>query len=179
MNSYYKQSVAIFGLAIPLTVMGVLAGGALYSVSVINKKFKVKKVEYTKALVVDQQTAKLQAQVAQNGSHLARWNNVLSTETRGTFIDHWKVAEKKFSGRELTRGPHNWINYSEGIGKGIMQPASQVEMSFSGTYRAMQLTLMEVESKLPQLQLDSLVMSPDAQNEKLNFKTTFTVWTEK
>ena len=70
------------------------------------------------------------------------------------------------------------MNYSEGLGKGISQPASQVEMKFTGTYRAMQLALMEVESKLPQLQLDSLVMAPDSGAKKINFTTKFTVWTK-
>ncbi len=83
----------------------------------------------------------------------------------------------KFSGKELTKTSHNWINYSDGIGKGIDQPASQVNMSFSATYRAMQLALLEMETKLPNMQLDSLTITPDTNSDSINFETTFTVWT--
>lgn len=104
---------------------------------------------------------------------------MLASETRGTFVDHWKAAEEKFKGNELTRSPHNWINYSEGIGKGIDQPSSQVSMGFSATFRAMQLALMEVETKLPQMQLDSIIMKPEKNGGRINFSTQFTVWTQK
>ena len=57
------------------------------------------------------------------------------------------------------------------------QSASQVEMNFSATFRAMQMLLIEIESTLPQMQLDSLSMSPDTGG-KLNFKTIYTVWTK-
>jgi len=178
MTSYYKKSVAIFGLVLPLLGLGLLACACLYGVSSVKKKFASKKVAYDKAQIAEQKTTQLQGRVASNGTHLKDWQKVLSSETRGTFVEHWKVAEKKFSGQEFTRAPHNWVNYSEGLGKGISQPASQVEMKFSGTYRAMQLALMEIESKLPQLQLDSLSMTPDSSGGKLNFTTKFTVWTQ-
>lgn len=178
MNSYYKHSVAVFGLTLPLLAVAVVAGACLYGVSSIDQKFKKKHIVYNKAQIEEQKTTELQGRVAQNGNHLKDWQKVLSSETRGSFVEHWKVAEKKFTGKEFTRAPHNWVNYSEGLGKGIDQPASQVEMNFSATYRAMQLALMEIESKLPQLQLDSLTMTPDNSGEKLNFKTKFTVWTQ-
>lgn len=178
MNSYYKKSVAVFGLLLPLLAVGLLAGGALFGLSSVNKKYNAKQKEYKKAQIAEKKTAQLQGMVAKNGNYLKDWQKILSTETRGTFVEHWKVAERKFSGKEFTRAPHNWLNYSEGLGKGINQPASQVEMNFSATYRAMQLALMEIESKLPQLQLDSLTMTPDTGSGKLNFKTKFTVWTQ-
>jgi len=179
MSSYYKNSVAVFGIALPLLGIGLLGAGAYYGSSVISKKYKVKKVAYDKAQVAERHTLQLQAQVGQNGATLKNWQNLLSTETRSTFVDHWKVAEGKLSGNEFTRAQHNWLNYSEGLGKGVLQPASQVEMTFAATYRAMQMALLEIESELPQLQLDSLTMSPGAAGGKLNFKTTYTVWTQQ
>ena len=43
----------------------------------------------------------------------------------------------------------------------------------------MQLALLEVETKLPHMQLDSLTMTPADDGESINFNTTFTVWTLK
>ena len=114
-----------------------------------------------------------------NADTLKEWDRLLKTETRGSFLEHWKTAEGNFTGKELTKTSHNWVNYSEGIGRGVSQPASQVNMSFSATYRAMQLALMEMETTLPNMQLDSMTMTPDSNGKGLNFKTKFTVWTLK
>lgn len=180
MNSYYKQSVIVFGWVIPLLLMLAVILGMFYWSSDIDAKYKKKKSAYGRAQKAQQKMMELQGRVGQTGPLLASWENMLSTETRGTFLEHWKTAESKFSGRELTRSPHSWVNYSDGLGRGLKQPASQVNMSFSATFRAMQLALMEVESKLPQMQLDSLTMVPEEGNSNtLNFKTTFTVWTQK
>lgn len=178
MNSYYKKSIIVFGLALPLLCMVAIIGASLYMVSSTEKKFKAKSVEYAKAKAEERKIAQLQKVVGATGHHVKKWQHMLDTETRGTFDEHWKTAGKNFTDQEFTRAPHNWVNYSEGLGKGISQPASQVEMKFTGTYRAMQLALMEVESKLPQLQLDSLVMAPDSGAKKINFTTKFTVWTK-
>ncbi len=177
-NSYYQKSVAVFGLVLPLLVFCLLIGAALYYVSSINKKFQIKQRKYNKSQVEERAITALEKRAAENSSHLQNWQEILDKETRGTFVEHWKTAEKKFSGQEFSRAPHNWVNYSAGLGKGVAQSASQVEMNFTGTFRAMQLALMEVESKLPQLQLDSLSIAPHSSKRKLNFTTQFTVWTK-
>jgi len=37
--------------------------------------------------------------------------------------------------------------------------------------------LLEMETKLPNMQLDSLTITPDTNSDSINFETTFTVWT--
>lgn len=179
MNEYYKKSIAVFGIAIPVVLMAVIAIAALSMLSSTNVEYRKKKQVYDKDQNALKQISKLQGKVKQNASHLANWDSLMKNETRGTFLEHWKTAEKRFSGRELTKASHNWTNYSDGLGRGASQPASQVNMSFSATYKAMQLALMEMETRLPQMQLDSLTMKPDGNGEALKFDTTFTVWTLK
>lgn len=179
MNDYYKKAVTVFGIAIPCVIMALVAGVALYMSSSTSTEYKIKKKAFDKAQVALKQTMELQGQVQETGEYLKEWDHMLATETRGTFVEHWKNAEKNFSGKELTKTNHNWVNFSEGLGKGLTQPASQLNMSFSASYRAMQLALLEIETKLPQMQLDSMTMTPAANGETINFKTTHTIWTLK
>lgn len=179
MSDYYKQSVAVFGVGVPMLLMAAIAGVSLYKTSSVNKEHLVKKREYDKSQVAMRQSMELLGQVNKNKKLLSEWDRMLNTETRGTFLEHWKDAEKKFSGKELTKSSHNWVNYSEGLGKVVSQPASQVNMTFVATYRAMQTALMEIESTLPNMQLDSLTMTPASSGKSIDFKTTFTVWTLK
>ncbi len=179
MNEYYKKSVALFGMGIPLLLMAVIGGVALSMSSSVGADYKKKKKAYDMAQKTLRETMQLQGKVNENAGFLKAWDHLMATETRGSFLEHWKTAEKKFSGKELTKSSHNWINYSEGIGRGVSQPASQVNMSFTATFRAMQLSLMEMESKLPNMQLDSIKMTADNSGKAIKFNTTFTVWTLK
>ena len=159
--------------------MVIVAGVALYLTSSISGEYAAKKREYDESKAVMLKKMELLGKVNTNQKHLAAWDKMMRTETRGTFLEHLKKAERKFAGSEITKTSHNWLNYSEGIGKGISQPASQVTMTFLASYRAMQTAFMEMETMLPQMQLDSLEMSPDDGGKGINFKTTFTVWTLK
>lgn len=179
MNDYYKQPITIFGLVLPMLLFVILAGVALYMTSSVSGEYAAKKSEYDKAQTAKRQSMELLGKVNKNKRALAEWDRMMRTETRGSFLNHWKKAEKKFTGKELTKSSHNWTNYSEGIGRGVSQPSSEVKMTFMATYRAMQTALMEMESILPQMQLDSLTMSPDSNGKGINFETTYTVWTLK
>lgn len=178
MSNYYKQPITVFGAVIPLCLIAVLTLVAFFGWKKVDGKFKEKKVTYDKAQKAIAQKIQLQGVVAKNAPTLDQWQNNISTETRGTFIDHWKATEQKFKGVEFTRSSHKWTDFSSGIGKGVNQPASQIEMNFSASFRAMQLAMMEMETKLPQMQLDSLTITPDNSGKRLNFKTTHTIWNQ-
>ena len=178
MISYFKNAILICGLAIPIFIMVIIAAVVLFFSAKVDKNLKTSRASYEKAQKEQKEVAKLQAEVGQSTGYLKQWEDNLNAETRGTFLEHWKDAEKKFSGKEFSRFPHNWINKTDGLGKDVNQSASQVEMNFSATFSAMQRALIQVESTLPQMQLDSLSMTPDSKGERLNFKTQFTVWTK-
>ena len=179
MSDYYKQPVAVFGLALPMLVIVIIAGVVIYMSSSVSREYASKKKQYDISLNAKRESMELLGRVNANKKLLSVWDGMMRSETRGTFLEHWKNAEKKFTGKELTKSSHNWTKYSEGLGRGIGQPASQVKMTFLATYRAMQTALMEMESTLPQMQLDSLTMSPDSNGKGINFETTYTVWTLK
>lgn len=177
MSDYYRQPIAVFGLIIPIVVAVLMAGSVLYYTGSVKRKFAVKQKEYDLSQQAKRKIMMLRGQVNQNRESLKAWDEMLKTETRGTFLEHWRDASKDFNGKELTKTSRSWINYSEGIGKGVAQPSSQVVMSFVGTYRAMQQALMNLETMLPTMQLDSLDMSPEDSGKGVKFTTTHTVWT--
>ena len=177
MSDYYRQPIAVFGLILPIVLAVIIAGSVLYYTGSVKKKYAVKQMEYDRSQQAKQKITMLRSKVNQNRESLDAWDDFLKTETRGKFIDHLKVATEDFSGKELTRTSRSWINYSEGLGRGVSQPSSQVVMSFVGTYRAMQQALMNLETELPTMQLDSLEMSPDDNGKGVKFRTTHTIWT--
>ncbi len=177
MSDYYRQPIAVFGLIIPMVVMVILTGAVLFYTASVRDQYAIKKQKYDASLAAMRQVKMLRAQVQKNRSGLNAWDQLLQNETRGTFLEHWKDASKAFSGKELTKSSRSWNNYSEGLGKAVSQPSSQVSMSFVGTFRAMQTALMRLETTLPTMQLDSMDVKLDDRGKGVHFSTTHTVWT--
>ncbi len=179
MSEHYRQPITVFGLILPVVLMLILIVGVLSYTSSVKDDYVAKKKKYDMSQTSKRQVAVLRNQVREHKPKMAAWDNMLRSETRGSFLEHWKRASEGFTGKELTKSSRSWINYSEGIGKGISQPSSQVVMSFVGTYRAMQSALMKLETTLPTMQLDSLDMTQDINGRGVNFTTKYTVWTRK
>jgi hypothetical protein len=177
MSDYYKQPVAVFGLVLPIMIVLVLAGAVLFYTASVKDTYALKKQKYEQSQAAMRKVKMLRAQVEQNKASLDAWDRMLSTETRGTFLDHWKNAARNFTGKELTKSSRSWNNYSEGLGRGVSQASSQVVMSFVGTFKAMQTALMRLETTLPTMQLDSMDIKLDDNGKGVHFTTTYTVWT--
>lgn len=179
MTSQYEKPILTLGLFLPLGLILLLILILLGISFKINKNFKVKKGIYDKAQTELKQKKQLEQVVAHNEPLVTIWEESINKETRGSFVEHWKNAEKKFRGAELIRHLPQWRNESVGIGQGSKQPASQVDVSFIGTFRAMQQAFMEVETNLPQMQLDSMTMKPNKNGKLIDFKASYTVWTKE
>lgn len=176
-NQLYKKSIVIFGVALPLLVAAVILIAVIALANGITKKYEGKKIIYDENQTSITLMKILKSKVDKDADQLKRWDDLMTSETRGSCIEHWKVAEEKFKSTELNKLSHNWVNISDGIGSSAVMPASQVKMSFSGTFRAMQLSLLEFETKLPQLQLDRMTVTSDGNSNQLKFDTVFTLWT--
>ena len=162
MISYFKTPVIVFGIAVPLVVMAIVAIATAVISNKVDGKLALKTVEYQKDQNVEKQMAKLQVQVEQNAVHLKQWEDGIASETRESFLVHWKEVEKGLNGREFSRLRHTWLHSNDGLGEGIGQSVIQVEMEFLATFRAMQQALIAIESRLPQICL--LYTSPSPRD---------------
>ena len=66
---------------------------------------------------------------------------------------------------------------SGGFGSASAQKSSQLRIAFRGTFRTMQRAFLELETRMPQLQLQDLKMDPSStQSSLMNFQVTYTAW---
>lgn len=177
MEQDFKKSVAVFGLAIPMMVVALCVIALLVGKSKVNKSYQAKSQSYQKSQLVNQKMTMLKEKVAQESKVLDSWEVMLAAESRRSFTQHWKQVGQAFKSKEFQLELPSWKNKSSGLGSQVSQPASQVSMTFDATFRAMQIALMEMETRLPQMQLDSIQLKSGSDGETLNFKTQFTVWT--
>ena len=177
MNSDYKKSVAVFGMLIPVLLILGLTIVVFLKASGVHKEHEAKAQQQKIDAMARMQNAALEKKLSTQKEKLASWKAILAKEDRRTFLEHWKDVRKHFKAREFTGERPVWKNTSSGLGEDVDHSASEVVMQFDATYRAMQQAFLEVETKLPQMQLDSLKMSPNKDSGTLHFTTTYTVWT--
>jgi hypothetical protein len=177
MKANYQKAVGVFGFAIPLLFLILLISAVLVAHGRVDDTYRLRKRAFDQDLNTKRQIAQLEKKMHTEKEMLNAWLEMLAAENRRSFTEHWKTASLSFKGKELQWSLPAWKSQSAGLGKGVKQPASQVTMSFDATFRAMQIALMEMETRLPQMQLDSMSMKPNKEGRTMNFQTTFTLWT--
>jgi len=178
MSVDYKKSVGVFGFALPLGFLLVLMLGLLIGKSWVSKRYQQKSTAYEQSQNRQRQIAQLDKKVKVQRERLSQWKSLIDQGSRRAVMNQWKAAGASFKAKEFKMDLPIWKNKSSGLGAGVNQPSTQVSISFVATYRAMQLALLNVETYFPQMQLDSLQMTPSKDGYTLNVKTTHTIWTK-
>ncbi len=119
----------------------------------------------------------MESGVSRQVQHTKRWKKQLSAETANSFSTNIRQIMDRLPDKEISQ-----TSFEPTKGKGPMssasaQPASQISVSFRGTFRTVQRALLELETRMPQLQLQELRIDPISnQPSLLNFQVSYTAW---
>ena len=79
--------------------------------------------------------------------------------------------------KEYQRTSVEYPTGSTGFASASAQNSSQVKLAFRGTFRSVQQAFIELETRMPQLQLQELKIDPSSSSAStLNFQVTYTAW---
>jgi len=172
----YKQSIIFFGIVLPVLGLLAVVGGIFFLRSEMNESFALKTANYR--IYSQSRTAAMQTevQIKERREHLVRWKKDLSTETSSALRVHLKEISDKLPSKEFQETGFDPINSRSGFAAATQQKSSQFRLGFRGTYRSAQRAMLELETRMPQLQLQELKVSPSDQSTLLNFQVTYTAW---
>lgn len=174
---YYQQTVILFGLVIPA-----ILAAAVFSVSfVIRNKVTSSldaKVEKFGELEKSRRAAREQEIiVSAERENLERWTRQMSQETASGVTAKLRAISERLPDREFTQTSFERPTASAGFGEASAQKSSQIRLSFRGTYRSVQRAFLELETRMPQLQLQELRISPNANQPSMhNVNVSYTAW---
>ena len=176
---FYQQSVIFFGFVIP----AILTAGVIALCFIGSKKITAALDEKTDNFADTEQTrravAAIEPEVAIERENLERWQNRITRETTSTVTSHMRAIAENLPDREFQQTSFERPTGSSGFGSAAAQNASQVRLGFRGTYRSVQRAFVELETRMPQLQLQELRLSPNpTQPSMLNVQVSYTAWEE-
>ncbi len=176
----YRQPIILFGIILPLIVCAAVVGICFTLKSQMVDSFETK-VKNSKTATLGIAAARnVEKQVLSQRTQMERWNAQLALETKSLLNKNIREITEHLSkdeSKEIALSATEPISGKVGFASVSAQNSSQVRVVFRGTFRTMQRVFLELETRMPQLQLQDLQINPNSsQPSFLNFQVNYTAW---
>lgn len=176
MNPYYKQPIIAFGLAAPLVLLLVLFGLGFHYKGKLEQTYETRRNDYKNYQNNQKVREGLEQVVKRQQPVMNKWMALFDADTATTINGILGEVEKRFPGEEFQQTSYKRTNARSGIGGASSQASAQFEFKFRGTYRGLQNAFLEMETQMPQLQLDTLKIKQDSSRNVLTADLLYTAW---
>lgn len=173
----YRQSIVIFGIVLPVLIAAVVVSVGFMVKANMAASFENKQKTFKTYEQARLESLSVEALISNQRHHLDRWNEQLSQETASAVATHLRKICEHLPNKEIQQTAFERPSATGGFGSVSAQKSSQIRIAFRGTYRTLQRAFLELETRMPQLQLQELRIDPSAtQSALLNFQVTYTAW---
>lgn len=173
----YRQPIILFGIVLPILGAAAVVGGGFLLKAKMVSSFENKSTNYKTYEQGRLAGLEIEAQVTRQRQHLDRWEEQLSQETASSVATNLRSILERLPSKEIQQTAFERPSGGGGFGAAAAQNSSQIRIAFRGTYRTMQRAFLDLETRMPQLQLQDIRMDPSlSQSALMNFQVTYTAW---
>jgi hypothetical protein len=176
----YRQSIALFGIALPILGLVVLLGVCFLLKSKMTASFENKSRLFKSWETSRRQALEIETKIVNQRGYLNQWTALLAEESSSAVNSHLREIAETLPSKEFQKAGFDRTAGGGGFGSAIAQNSSQIRLALRGTYRTLQRAFLELESRMPQLQLQELRITPNAAQENqtplLNIQVVYTAW---
>jgi hypothetical protein len=174
---FYRQAIILFGVIVPIVIAAAIIGVGFLVKSNMTESYAMKEKNFKGYEQGRLAALEIESQVIRERKHLDRWNAQLSEETASAVATNLREISESLPGKEIQQTSFERPANSSGFGSASASSSSQIRMAFRGTFRTLQRAFLELETRMPQLQLQEFRMDPNSsQSSLLNFQVTYTAW---
>lgn len=174
----YKQPIILFGIVIPVLICGIIIGVCAMVKSKITASFDNKLQYYTGHEQSRIGALGIEAELGRQREFSEKWNELLEKETFSHVTTNLRMIGEGLPHKEFQQTAFERLGNSPGFGNASAQKSQSLRFNFRGTFRTVQRAFIELETKMPNLQLQELKIDPYTSGEAqlLNFQVTYTAW---
>jgi len=120
----------------------------------------------------------IETELSRQREDLERWNQLLEQETFSHVTTNLRKIGAELPPKEFQQTAFERLGKATGFGNVSAQKSSGLKFNFRGTFRTMQRAFLELETRMPNLQLQELKIDPNSTGDAqlLNFQVTYTAW---
>ncbi len=173
----YRQPIVLFGIVVPIVAAAAVVGLGLMAKSTMEASYANKEATFKAYQASRRAGLEIESQVSSQQQHVKRWVEQLDQESASTVTTHLREIAEHLPKTEFQQTAFDPSNTKSGFGSVTAQKSSQLKIAFRGSFRTMQQAFLELETRMPQLQLQDLKIDPSTnQSALLNFQVTYTAW---
>lgn len=174
----YKQPIIIFGIVLPLLICGAIFGigsavRGKFVTSYDEKASQYKGHQISKMLALETET-----QVVRQREVFQQWSEILEQDSFALLRANLRTIGEKLPPKEFQLPLPERLNNKLGFGMASAQDSTALRFNLRGTYRTVQKALLDLETRMPNLQLQDLRMDPNSNSDAslLSVQVTYTAW---
>lgn len=173
----YKQSIILFGIVVPVLIAVVVIGACAFFRSKITNSFD-NKVQYFSGYEQSRMGAlEIEAQLSRQRASSEGWQELVGQETFSLVTTNLRAIAEDLPPKEFQQTAFERLGQSNGFGAVTAQKSSGLKFNFRGTFRSVQKAFLELETQMPNLQLQELRIDPNSNGASLlNFQVIYTAW---
>ena len=174
----YKQSIILFAIVIPALIAALVIGACAFVRGKITDSFANKSHYYTGHEQSRLGALEIEAQLSRQRLASERWQELLGQETFSLVTTNLRGIAEGLPPKEFQQTAFERLSQSGGLGGVSAQKSSGLKFNFRGTYRTVQQVFLELETQMPNLQLQELRIDPSVNtgSSLLNFQVIYTAW---
>ena len=173
----YKQTIILFGIVIPAVIAAVVIGACAMLKGKIQTSFDNKAHYYAGHEQSRIGALGIEAEISRQREDSNRWEELLKEETFSHVTTNLRKIGENLPPKEFQQTAFERLGKSAGFGNASAQKSSGLKFNFRGTYRTVQRAFLELETRMPNLQLQELRIDPTSTDSSLlNFQVTYTAW---
>lgn len=180
--SPHRQAILVFGIAIPLLLLGIAFGGVHFGHAKLKRSYQEKVANLERYNTTKAQAVELEAFLTMNGrrDQADYWKSKLGQDLVESFTENLDKILAKYEPEVLRQTEIGRAPATGGFGSKTDHPYSKMQLRFEGGFKPMQLLLAELETEMPNLVLESLTVAPKPSNESdrstLQFGIVYHCW---
>jgi hypothetical protein len=173
----YRQSILLFGLILPLAIAVTLVLACYLLKSNLEDSYRNNIAGYKSSDEVRRTSLTIEGKVIRQRPDMERWNALLSQETGNNVRSQLDAIISQLPPKEIQVTSFLPSSVKAGIGGVSAQKSSQLQFTLRGTFHTIQRAFLELETRLPQLQLGEQKFDLTSNSSSLLTVTaTYTVW---
>jgi hypothetical protein len=174
----YKKPIILFGIAVP-TVIAILIVVTCFQAKIkVATSYETKVQEYKNYQISRMKALEIETQIAKQRKAYEQWLKVLEQDPVTLLNANMKILAGKLPSKEFQQPLTERMTNKIGFGTVSAQNSEALRFNFKGTFRTTQKALMELETRMPNLQLQELRIDPNTAGSSsiINIQLTYTAW---
>lgn len=181
--SPHRQAVLVFGIVLPLFVIGAISVATFMGQSKLKRSYAEKVATMERYDNAKSQVVELEAFLTVNKRRETAeyWNSKLEKDVVESLATNLDKILAKYDSEILRQTEMGQASGAGSLGPKSKHPYTRMQLKFEGGFKPMQLLLAELETEMPQLVLESISISPrqarsESEKGTLQFGVVYLAW---